>query len=57
MHHAHILDLIRREKSKLNLLNRAQRRAGVREVEVRHLGRGRMRCDDSKVATFLFEVI
>lgn len=35
----HVLDLLRREQAKLDLLDAAQRRARVREVEVRHRGR------------------
>lgn len=38
MDHAHPLDLLRREKTELNLLDGAQRRLGVGEVNVRHVG-------------------
>jgi len=35
--HTHILDLLRRQETELNLLDRLQRRTRVREIEVRHL--------------------
>lgn len=47
MSHAHIFDLLGREKAELDLLNRAQRRAGVVEVEIRHV---RGCCVELKVA-------
>ena len=34
--YAHVFDLLRRKKTKLNLLNRAQFRTGILKVEVRH---------------------
>lgn len=36
MYYTHILDFFRRKQTKLHLLNRAQRRAGILKVEVRH---------------------
>jgi hypothetical protein len=44
MHHTHPLDLLRRQESKLDLLDRAQWRLGVREVNVRHCERDRSGC-------------
>lgn len=38
MDHTHPFDLLRREKTKLDFLDRAQRRLGVWEVNVRHDG-------------------
>lgn len=35
--HAHVLDLFRGQKPELDLLNRAQRRTRILEVEVRHV--------------------
>lgn len=43
MDHTHALDLFGREKTKLDLLDGAQRRLGVREVNVRHDDGGLMR--------------
>lgn len=40
MAHTHALDLFRREKTKLDLLDGAQRRLGVREEDVRHFADG-----------------
>lgn len=37
--YAEVLNLLRREQTKLDLLDRAQRRAGVLEVEIRHFDR------------------
>lgn len=35
--HTHVLDLLRRQDTKLDLLDRLERRTRVREVQVRHL--------------------
>ena len=43
MDDTHALDLFGGEETKLNLLDGAQRRLGVREVNVRHGGGGSMR--------------
>lgn len=43
MDHTHALDLFGGEEAKLNLLDGAQRRLGVREVNVRHDDGGLMR--------------
>ena len=43
MDHTHALDLLGGEETKLNLLDGAQRRLGVREVNVRHDGDSLMR--------------
>lgn len=47
MAHTHALDLLRREKTKLDLLDRAQRRLGVREEDVRHFVDGCCEDQDS----------
>lgn len=43
MDYTHALDLFGGEETKLNLLDGAQRRLGIREVNVRHGGGGLMR--------------
>jgi hypothetical protein len=43
MDDTHALDLFGGEETKLNLLDGAQRRLGVREVNIRHGGGGSMR--------------
>lgn len=39
MSHTHVLDLFRRQETKLDLLDRLERRTRVRKVKVRHAGR------------------
>lgn len=39
MNHTHPLDLLRGKQTELNLLDGAQRRLGVGEVDIRHGGR------------------
>lgn len=36
MHDTHVFDLLRGKKPELNLLDRAQGRAGVLEIKIRH---------------------
>lgn len=48
MSYAEILDLFRRKQPKLDLLDTAQRRAGVLEVEIRHFDRALARLNDGE---------